>query len=178
MADKGKVSLSSIKECSLLRIKNYKLNLLSNLNNNWKKALEVWKRTKNFKGKLYPTTEEYAEAKSQHLVVKIEMEIHERKRRKIYKEKEEKDPLDWDVSEMKEEKEKKRRQDPSKSEESDILKFKVTFERADSLDWLIKVDSQDAAKVIGEVLQDKFHWLLDSSMYHLEIVYKINYGTS
>lgn len=114
VADNGEVFLSDIKECSLLRIKNYKLNLLSNLNNNWKKALEVWKRTKNFKGKLYPTTEEYAEAKSQHLVVKTEMEIRERKRRKICKEKEEKDPLDWDVSEMKEEKEKKKETRPFK----------------------------------------------------------------
>lgn len=161
VAENGSLSLIDDKEPDLLHIRNYMLDVLSNSDDKWKKALEAWKRATSFKGKLYPTTEEYAEAKNQHLVAKTEM-LEMRN-----KEKEEKDPLD--VSEMKEEKDKKRGQDPSKSEESDILKYRVTCERRGKH----AIESQDVARIIGEVLQDKFHWLVDLSMYHLEIVCKL-----
>lgn len=167
IADNGTLSLTKDKELDLLCIRNYNLNILSNLDDDrWKKALEAWKCATDFKGKLYPIIEEYAAAKEQDLIIKAKM------LKLRNKEQEEKDPLDWDVSEIKEEKGKKRGQDPSKSEESDILKYRVTCERSGKH----AIESKDVARVVGEVLQDKFHWLVDLSMYHLEIVCKLING--
>lgn len=170
VADNGTLSFTNDKESDLLSVSNYNLDVLSNSDNKWKKTLEAWKCATNFKGKLYPTLEEYTAVKEKGLldiIVKAAMTaVHN-------KEKEEKDPLDWDVSEMKEEKGKKRGQDPSKSEESDILKYRVTCERTGKH----AIESKDVARVIGEVLQDKFHWLVDLSTYHLEIVCKLMNGT-
>ncbi|XP_012531430.1 THUMP domain-containing protein 3 isoform X2 [Monomorium pharaonis] len=166
VADNGTLSFAKDhrdKESDLLCIRNYNSNVLSNSDDRWKKTLKAWKCATDFKGKLYPTIEEYTAAKEQDLIVKAEMlKIRN-------KEQEEKDPLDWNVSEMKEEKGKKRGQDPSKSEENDVLKYRVTCERSGKH----TVESTDVARVIGEVLQDKFHWLVDLSMYHLEIVCKL-----
>ncbi|KAG5307653.1 THUM3 protein, partial [Pseudoatta argentina] len=163
VADNGNLSFTNDKESDLLHIRSYNLDILSNSDKIWKKTLEAWKCATSFKGKLYPTTEEHVEAKKEDLVAKTEMlELRN-------KEKEKKDPYDWDVSEMKEEKGKKKGQDPSKSQENDILKYRVTCER----NGKHAVESKDVARVIGEVLQDKFHWLVDLSMYHLEIVCKL-----
>ncbi|XP_018303621.1 THUMP domain-containing protein 3 isoform X2 [Mycetomoellerius zeteki] len=163
VAENGSLSFTNNKESDLLHIRNYNSDILSNSDKTWKKTLEAWKCATSFKGKLYPTTEEHVEAKKEDLVAKTEM-LEMRN-----KEKEKKDPYDWDVSEMKEEKGKKRGQDPSKSQENDILKYRVTCERSGKH----AVESKDVARVIGEVLQDKFHWLVDLSMYHLEIVCKL-----
>ncbi|EGI66325.1 THUMP domain-containing protein 3 [Acromyrmex echinatior] len=163
VADNGNLSFNNDKESDLLHIRSYNLDILSNSDKIWKKTLEAWKCATSFKGKLYPTTEEYVEAKKEDLVAKTEM-LEMRN-----KEKEEKDPYDWNVSEMKEEKGKKRGQDPSKSQENDVLKYRVTCER----NGKHAVESKDVARVIGEVLQDKFHWLVDLSMYHLEILCKL-----
>ncbi|XP_011689457.1 PREDICTED: THUMP domain-containing protein 3-like [Wasmannia auropunctata] len=163
VAENGTLSFTNDKESDLLRIRNYNLDVLSNSDNIWNKTLEAWKCATSFKGKLFPTAEEYIEAKKQNLVEKTEM-LEMRN-----KEKEEKDPLDWDVSGMKEERGKKRGQDPSQSKENDILKYRVTCERSGKH----AVESKDVARVVGEVLQDKFHWLVDLSMYHLEIVCKL-----
>ncbi|XP_071572278.1 tRNA (guanine(6)-N(2))-methyltransferase THUMP3 [Temnothorax nylanderi] len=161
VADNGSLSLTNDKEADLRYIRN--LDMFSNSDNRWKKTLEAWKCITNFKGKLYPTIEEYVVAKEHDLVARAKM-LEMRN-----KEKEEKDPLDWDVSEMKEEKGKKRGQDPSKSDESNVLKYRVTCER----NGKHAVESKDVATVIGEVLQDKFHWIVDLSMYHLEVVCKL-----
>lgn len=164
VADNGNLSLTNNKESDLLYIS--KLDMFSNSDNRWKKTLEAWKCMTSFKGKLYPTIEEYVVAKEQDLVAKAKMlEVRN-------KEKEEKDPLDWDISEMKEERGKKRGQEPSKSDENDVLKYRVTCERSGKH----AVESKDVARVIGEVLQDKFHWIVDLSMYHLEIVCKLING--
>jgi len=165
VADYGSLSFTNDKESDLLYIRN--LDMFLNSDNKWKKPLEAWKHMTNFKGKLYPTIEEYAIAKEQDIAAKAKMlEIRN-------KEKEDKDPLDWDVSEMKEERGKKRGQDPSKSDENDVLKYRVTCER----NGKHAVESTDVARVIGEVLQDKFYWIVDLSMYHLEIVCKLVDGT-
>ncbi|XP_025987870.1 THUMP domain-containing protein 3 [Solenopsis invicta] len=163
VADNGTLSFTKDKESDLQCIRSYNLNIFSNSDDRWKKTLEAWKCATDFKGKLYPTIEEYSAAKEQNLIVKAEM------LKLRNKEQEEKDPFDWDVSEMKEEKGKKRGQDPSQSKESDILKYRVTCERSGKH----VVESKDVAGVIGEVLQDKFHWLVDLSTYHLEIVCKL-----
>ncbi|KYN20046.1 PREDICTED: THUMP domain-containing protein 3-like [Trachymyrmex cornetzi] len=163
VADNGSLSFTNDKEPDLLQIRSYNLDILSNSDKTWKKTLEAWKCATSFKGKLYPTNEEYVEAKKEDLVAKTEM-LEMRN-----KEKGKKDPYDWNVSEMKEEKGKKRGQDPSKSQENDILKYRVTCERSGKH----AIESKDVARVIGEILQDKFHWLVDLSMYHLEIVCKL-----
>lgn len=161
VADNGSLSFTNDKASDLRYISN--LDMFSSSDIRWKKTLEAWKHMTNFKGKLYPTIDEYNVAKGQDLVAKAKMlEIRN-------KEKEEKDPCDWDVSEMKEEKGKKRGQDPSKSDENDVLKYRVTCERSGKH----AVESKDVATVIGEVLQDKFHWIVDLSMYHLEVVCKL-----
>ncbi|KAL6265245.1 hypothetical protein P5V15_002164 [Pogonomyrmex californicus] len=163
IADNGSLSFNKDKESDLLSVRNYNLDILANSENRWKKTLDAWKCATNFKGKLYPTIEEYTAVKEQHLVAKAEMlKIRN-------KEKEDKDPLDWNISEMKVDKEKKRGQDPLKAEESDVLKYRVTCERIGKHAF----ESKDVARVIGEVLQDKFHWLVDLSTYHLEIVCKV-----
>lgn len=165
VADYGSLSFTNDKESDLLYIRN--LDMFLNSDSKWKKPLEAWKHMTSFKGKLYPTIEEYAIAKEQDIAAKAEMlEIRN-------KEKEDKDPLDWDVSQMKEERGKKRGQDPSKSDENDVLKYRVTCERSGKH----AVESTDVARVIGEVLQDKFYWIVDLSMYHLEIVCKLIDGT-
>lgn len=162
--DNRSLSLTHDKESDLLHIK--KLDIFSN-SDKWKKTLETWKCMTSFKGKLYPTIEEYTVAKEQDLVVKAEMLALRNKEQK------EKDPLDWNVSEMKEEKGKKRGQDPATSDENDVLKYRVTCERSGKH----AVESKDVARVIGEVLQDTFHWIVDLSMYHLEILCKLIDGT-
>lgn len=161
VADNGNLSLTNDTESDLHYISN--LDMFSNSVSRWKKPLEAWKYMTNFKGKVYPTIEEYAvaaAAKEQNLAkAKIETRIKE----------EEKDPCDWDVSEMKEERGNKRGHDPSKSDEDDVLKYRVTCERNGKHAF----KSKDVATVIGAVLQDKFHWIVDLSMYHLEIVCKL-----
>lgn len=165
VADNGSLSFANDKEADLLYIRN--LDMFTTSDSRWKKTLEAWKCMTSFKGKLYPTIEEYAVAKEEDLAARAKMlEMRNKK-------KEEKDPLDWDVSEMKEEKGRKRGQDPSKSEEKDVLKYRVTCERSGKH----SVESKDVARVVGEVLQDKFHWIVDLSMYHLEIVCKLIDGT-
>ncbi|KAL0107957.1 hypothetical protein PUN28_014900 [Cardiocondyla obscurior] len=161
VADNGQLSLTNDKESDLLHIRNSDMFLKSD--SRWKKTLEAWKCMTAFKGKVYPTVEEYNAAKEQDLVVKAKMlEMRNKK-------KEEKDALDWDVSEMKEEKGKKRGSDPSKSDENDVLKYRVTCERSGKH----AIESNEVARIIGEVVQDKFHWIVDLSMYHLEIVCKL-----
>ncbi|RLU23553.1 hypothetical protein DMN91_003758 [Ooceraea biroi] len=136
-----------------------------NKSTNLSKGLDAWKRATNFKGKLYPTIEEYNVAKEQALAAKTEVsEIDNEK-------KEEEEPK----SESKEKdapdarKKKKRGQDPSESKEDDILKYRVTCERTGEHSF----ESNDVAKVVGGELQEKYHWIVDLCTYHLEIVCKL-----
>lgn len=164
VADNGNLSFTNDMESDLHYISN--LDMFLNSVSRWKKPLDAWKYMTSFKGKLYPTIEEYAAAKEQNLLAKAKM------LETCTKEEEEKDPCDWDVSEMKEERWNKRGHDPLKSNEDDILKYRVTCER----NGKHVVKSKDVATVIGAVLQDKFHWIVDLSMYHLEIVCKLING--
>lgn len=126
------------------------------------KAINAWKQATNFLGKAYPTIEEHAAEKERALATKVE-EL------KISKKD---DPLDWDCSESKTSKGKKRGQDPSSSKEDDILRYRVTCERSGEHAF----ESKDVATIIGGELQDKYHWMVDLSMYHLEIVCKLTDG--
>nr|XP_012221452.1 PREDICTED: THUMP domain-containing protein 3-like [Linepithema humile] len=126
------------------------------------KAMNAWKSATNFLGKIYPTIEEHAAEKEKALATKVE----ELKMSK------EKDPLDWDCSELETPKGKKRGQDPSESKEDDVLRYRVTCERSGKHAF----ESKDVAMVIGGELQDKYHWMVDLSMYHLEVVCKLTDG--
>lgn len=168
VVDIGRLSFTNDKETDLKSVHNY---VVSNLDKEkkWKKTLNAWKCATKFIGKLYPTIEEYMTAKEQTLVTKTEtLEIHG-------EEKGEHELLEQDVSEKKEieNKGKKRGQDPSESKENDILKYRVTCERTGKHVF----ESKDIARIIGEVVQDKYHWIVDLTKYHLEVVCKLTDGT-
>lgn len=116
------------------------------VHNNMKleKALNMWKHVTQFSGKIYPSINEYEEAAKNHDVfVNISESIVPKKR--------------------------KRGENPAGAKENDLLKFRVTCERTGKHSF----ESCDVARTIGGELQDKFHWLVDLSMYHLEILCKI-----
>ncbi|XP_015173673.1 PREDICTED: THUMP domain-containing protein 3-like [Polistes dominula] len=62
----------------------------------------------------------------------------------------------------------KRGQNPANAY-NEVLRYRVTCERTGKHSF----ESPDAAKIIGGELQDKYHWLVDLSLYHLEIICKI-----
>ncbi|XP_050452064.1 tRNA (guanine(6)-N2)-methyltransferase THUMP3-like [Cataglyphis hispanica] len=162
VVDIGRLSFTNDKEADLKSIHNY---VVSNLDKRWKKTLDAWKCATRFIGKLYPTIEEYTTFKEQAFVTKTEaLEIQN-------EEKGEHEPSEQDVSEKKERenKGKKRGQDPSESKESDILKYRVTCERTGKHAF----ESKDIARITGEVVQDKYHWIVDLTKYHLEVVCKL-----
>jgi len=133
-------------------------------NTNLMKGLDAWKRVTNFKGKLYPTIEEYTVAKEQALAAKTEMlETNNKEKEKESKsEFKEVDALDTRGK-------KKRGQDPSGSKEDNILRYRVTCERTGKHSF----ESNDVAKVVGGELQEKYHWIVDLYSYYLEIVCKV-----
>lgn len=162
VVDIGRISFINDKETDLKSIYNY---VVSNLDEKWRKALDVWKCATRFMGKLYPTIEEYMAAKEQALVTKTEvLEIHD-------EEKEEHESSELDTTQKKEieNKGKKRGQDPSESKESDVLRYRVTCERAGKHAF----ESKDIARITGELVQDKYHWIVDLTKYHLEVVCKL-----
>lgn len=165
VADIGKLSFINDKETDLKSVHNY---VVSSLDKRWEKTLNAWKCATRFIGKLYPTIEEYNAVKEQALVTKTEaLEMHD-------EEKEEHEPVEQDVPEKKEleNKGKKRGQDPSESKESDILRYRVTCERTGKHVF----ESKDIARITGEVVQDKYHWVVDLTKYHLEVVCKLMDG--
>ncbi|KAF7381682.1 hypothetical protein HZH68_015555 [Vespula germanica] len=107
------------------------------------KALNAWKSITQFPGKIYPTINEYEEAL---------------KHDKIF------DNLKSTSSKIR-----KRGQNPADAEINDILRYRVTCERIGTHSF----ESPEAARIIGGELQDKYHWLVDLSTYHLEIIYEI-----
>lgn len=113
------------------------------------KSLDIWKRATCFMGQLYPTLEEYNSSKEQAPAIKE-------------KEKESKDN-----------KARKRGVDPSESMEGDILRYRVTGDRTGTHTF----ESTDVACVIGGELQTKYHWMVDLSKYHLEIICKLTERT-
>nr|XP_050867244.1 tRNA (guanine(6)-N2)-methyltransferase THUMP3-like isoform X1 [Vespula vulgaris] len=107
------------------------------------KALNAWKSITQFPGKVYPTINEYEEAL---------------KHDKIF------DNLKATSSKIR-----KRGQNPADAEINDVLRYRVTCERIGTHSF----ESPEAARIIGGELQDKYHWLVDLSTYHLEIICKI-----
>lgn len=130
------------------------LQLIKNtVNDNMKleKGLEAWKMATGFRGKLYPE--------------KCEFELAD----KILKS--EKNLLaENNIVESVNKKGRKRGRDPSISNYDDILKYRVTCERTGSHSF----ESGQVARVIGGELQDKYNWLVDLTMYHLEIVCNVS----
>nr|XP_003700964.1 PREDICTED: THUMP domain-containing protein 3-like isoform X2 [Megachile rotundata] len=108
------------------------------------KCLNAWKSVTAFRGKIYPTSEEYTLAQSNR---KLED-------RTIF-------PATQRV--------KKRGQDPSNAKEDEILRYRVTCERTGKHTF----ESADVARAIGGELQDKYLWLVDLSAYYLEVVCKV-----
>lgn len=107
------------------------------------KVLNAWKSITGFSGKVYPTIDEYEEA---------------RKHEKNF------DSLKSTVSKIR-----KRGQNPADAEHNDVLRYRVTCERIGKHSF----ESPEAARIIGGELQDKYHWLVDLTTYHLEIICKI-----
>ncbi|XP_012258323.2 tRNA (guanine(6)-N2)-methyltransferase THUMP3-like [Athalia rosae] len=120
-----------------------------NMDMKLEKGLEAWKTVTSFNGKLYPKLEEFEEAEQLH---KAEKTIVDDKHSAL---------TTPDVR-----KGRKRGRDPSISNENEILKYRVTCERTGSHAF----ESGQVARVIGGELQDKYHWLVDLTMYHLEFV--------
>lgn len=90
-------------------------------NMNLNKALDAWKRATSFKGKLYPTKEEYTAAKEQILLTKteaLEMKNNKEGQDSSSELKEDKGGKEQDPSESKKD-DKKEGQDPSESKEDD-----------------------------------------------------------
>lgn len=112
------------------------------------KGINAWKRVTSFRGKVYPTFEEFENGFKSHKAEKTSLQA------------EEVNVVD-DVR-----KGRKRGRDPSISLEDDVLKYRVTCERTGTHAF----DSGTAARVIGGELQDKYHWIVDLTMYHLEVV--------
>ncbi|XP_046597419.1 THUMP domain-containing protein 3 isoform X1 [Neodiprion lecontei] len=110
------------------------------------KGLEAWKAMTGFRGKLYPKQEEFKDAD------------------KLLKAEKNQPPEDAVVGDVR--KGRKRGRDPSLSSEEDILKYRVTCERTGSHAF----ESGQVARVIGGELQDKYFWLVDLTMYHLEVI--------
>jgi len=134
-------------------------------NTNLMRGLDAWKRVTNFKGKLYPTIEEYTVAKEQAFAVKTEMletNNKEEEKEELKSEFKEIDVLDT-------RRKKKRGQDPSETKEDNILRYRVTCERSGKHSF----ESNDVAKVVGGELQEKYHWIVDLYRYYLEIVCKV-----
>ncbi|KAG7206752.1 hypothetical protein KM043_000675 [Ampulex compressa] len=108
------------------------------------KSLNAWQRFTGFVGKIYPTRKEYDAAENIHKTrPKADTLIMHRGR--------------------------KRGQDPAEADENDLLKYRVTCERTGTHAF----ESSDVARVVGGELQDKFLWLVDLTMYHLEIYCKL-----
>ena len=108
------------------------------------KCLNAWKYVTGFQGKLYPTTDEYnAAGKDRKLSNTVVT------------------PTDY--------KGRKRGQDPSDVKEDEVLRYRVTCERSGKHTF----ESADVARIIGGELQDKYLWLVDLTMYHLEIICKL-----
>ncbi|EFN86889.1 THUMP domain-containing protein 3 [Harpegnathos saltator] len=116
---------------------------------NLNKALDMWKRVACFMGEIYPTLEEYNSAKEQAAVTTVTEPVTE--------------------AEPETTKGRKRGVDPSESKEGDILKFRVTCERSGNHTF----ESTDVACVVGGELQTKYHWIVDLSKYHLEVICKL-----
>lgn len=162
VVDIGRLSFTNDKETDLKSVHNY---VVSNLDKKWEKVLNAWKCATRFMGKLYPTIEEYITVKEQAFKTKTEaLEIHD-------EEKGEHESLEQDILEKKEieNKGKKRGQNPSESKENDILKYRVTCERTGKHAF----ESKDIARITGEIVQDKYHWIVDLTKYHLEVVCKL-----
>lgn len=136
------------------------------------KGLDIWKRAACFMGKLYPTLEEYNSVKEQVSAIK------EKEKASVIKEKEEEKDKDREEEKIKEKeleatRGRKRGVDPSESKEGDIVRYRVTCERSGEHTF----ESTDVAYVIGGELQTKYHWLVDLSKYHLEVICKLTERT-
>lgn len=145
------------KEERLRRIKNH-----VHKNMHLEKTINAWKSATNFLGKIHVTTEEHAAEREQLLAAKAEELKISKKEEEEY----------GDCIEIKIPKGKKRGHDPSKSKESDVLRYRVTCERSGKHAF----ESKDVAMVVGGELQDKYHWVVDLSTYHLEVVCKLRNG--
>jgi hypothetical protein len=135
-------------------------------NTNLMRGLDAWKRVTDFKGKLYPTIEEYTTAKEQILAAKTEMLETNNKEEEKEEPKSKFKEIDFALDTRRK---KKRGQDPSESTEDNVLRYRVTCERTGKHSF----ESNDVAKVVGGELQEKYHWIVDLYRYYLEIVCKV-----
>ncbi|XP_043282486.1 THUMP domain-containing protein 3-like isoform X2 [Venturia canescens] len=110
------------------------------------KYLDAWKKTCRFTGKIYPTIEEWKEAVNHCQVAK---------------------EIIGQNSVLS--KGRKRGCDPSLAKDKTVLSFRVTCERAGTHTF----ESSEVANAVGGELQDKYHWIVDLTMYHLEVVCKV-----
>lgn len=108
------------------------------------KALNTWKSITGFRGKIYPTTDEYNVAEKDRKLCNTTVTPITVKGRK-------------------------RGQDPSDTKEDEILRYRVTCERTGKHTF----GSAEVARAIGGELQDKYLWLVDLSTYYLEVVCKV-----
>ncbi|XP_066591678.1 tRNA (guanine(6)-N2)-methyltransferase THUMP3-like [Prorops nasuta] len=110
------------------------------------KSLFIWKRITGFPGKIHPSREEYEVAHETKLLENLTIEpTGEKKKGRI------------------------RGTIPHEASETCVLKFRVTCERTGEHSF----DSNDAARIVGGELQNKYLWVADMTKYHLEIVCKI-----
>ncbi|XP_034939436.1 THUMP domain-containing protein 3-like [Chelonus insularis] len=133
--------------------KDINLELLKNLvntNTQLTKYLNAWKQFIEFRGKIYPTLEEYTSTVQSY---------------KAEKEKRDDDLKDKSSVRGK----RKRGADPSLCEENDVLSFRVTCERNGTHNF----SSRDASGALGGKFQDKFHWIVDLTSHQLEILCRI-----
>ena len=116
------------------------------------KYLNAWKEVSRYPGKIYPTAEEWKTAADIY-----DFEIAENV-----------------VDEVVSSKGRKRGCDPSLAKDHSVLSYRVTCERTGKHSF----ESGQVAAAIGGELQDKYHWIVDLTMYHLEVVCKVTQGSS
>lgn len=85
-------------------------------NTNLMRSLDAWKRAVSFKGKLYPTIEEYTVAKEQLLAAKREMEINKEKNQKESKSESKEKKLNNEAKEKEEPKSESKEKEKNKNE--------------------------------------------------------------
>lgn len=116
---------------------------------NLEKYLNAWKVVTRFPGNVYPTADEWKRAVESYQVGDREQDGACSKRRK-------------------------RGCDPSLAEDHSILSYRVTCERTGKHSF----KSSQVASAVGGELQDKYNWIVDLTMYHLEVVCKVTQGPS
>ncbi|GLH00129.1 THUMP domain-containing protein 3 [Gryllus bimaculatus] len=153
---------------------------------NWNKVIDIWRSVSKFKGKCFPSKEEYLEAslketslkqivqdlwKEREVIEVTEKQQHVDKESTVcggHKYKDKRNELKQSIMRKIDRKSMYRNSD-QRLEEDKVLKFRMTCYRSGNH----CVTSQEVACSLGGKLQEKFNWIVDLVNHDLEAVTNI-----